>query len=61
MTQNRTVVRSTCRWTEEAVELFATLLDWRSFPGQLLVVALVVVSGVAFYFISAEQVAGLSS
>ena len=38
-----------------AVVLFATLRDWRSFPGQLLVVALVVVSGAAFYFIQRKN------
>lgn len=31
--------------------LFATLRDWRSFPGQLFVVGIVLVSGVVLYFI----------
>jgi len=34
-----------------ALVLMATLRDWRSFPGQLLVVVAVVVSGAALYFI----------
>jgi hypothetical protein len=33
-----------------ALVLFATLRDWRSFPGQLLVVGVVVLSGVTLYF-----------
>jgi amino acid transporter len=33
-----------------AVVLFATLRDWHSFPGQMVVVGIVVVSGVIFYF-----------
>ena len=33
-----------------ALVLFATLRDWRSFPGQLLVVAGVALSGVTLYF-----------
>jgi amino acid transporter len=31
--------------------LFATLRDWRSFPGQLLMVAVVAASGVSLYFL----------
>ena len=38
-----------------AVVLFATLRDWRSFPAELLVVALVVLSGAAFYFIQRKN------
>jgi amino acid transporter len=38
-----------------AVVLFATLRDWRSFPGQLLVFALVVARGAAFYFIQRKN------
>jgi len=33
-----------------ALVLFATLRDWQSFPGQLLVVGGVVIAGIALYF-----------
>jgi amino acid transporter len=39
-----------------AIVLFAILRDWRAFPGQLLVVSSVVVSGVVFYFIRRKNV-----
>jgi amino acid transporter len=34
-----------------ALVLFATLRDWRSFPGQILVVGMVVAAGVTLYFL----------
>ena len=44
-----------------ALVLYATLRDWRSYPGQLFIVAAVVASGVGLYLIRRRAAAQLAS
>jgi len=41
--------------------VYATLRDWRSYPGQMLVVAAVVIAGVALYFVKRNAVSHTKS